>query len=424
MKIKLHPRNARDHTHLRKILGTIRWTYNQGVKFLRESKERPTRKLLRSLFINKDSPGVLANPWLEEVGYDIRDDAIKDFLTAMKGNWSKIKKGTIKTFDIHFRSKKRQRSETFYVRKGWISRTDNAIVLTLPKIPPITLWSGRSAWRGPILMDCKFQRTWTGNYYLCVPYEYGVDNQDPKSTKNLKVCSLDPGVRTFQTIYDPTASRVYQVAPNDIQDIKRMCVSLDRLLSKQSKAPRSKRRYCLKRAARRHRTRIQNHVNEVHKQLAKHLATHYDLIMIPKFETTQMVQKSSRKITTQTARQMLCWAHYRFRQRLLFKCHQYGCKVAIVDESWTSKTCSSCGKLNHELGAATSFHCSHCKMSMDRDTNGAKNIFLKNYEALGFETTLGPTPLDPVTDLCTETVVSLLIGDNLGTFEVLGIVED
>ena len=61
---------------------------------------------------------------------------------------------------------------------------------------------------------------------------------------------------------------------------------------------------------------------------------------------------------------------------------------------------------------------------MDRDTNGAKNIFLKNYEALGFETTLGPTPLDPVTDSCTETVVSLLIGDNLGTFEVLGIVED
>ena len=34
-----------------------------------------------------------------------------------------------------------------------------------------------------------------------------------------------------------------------------------------------------------------------------------------------------------------------------------------------------------------------CGGVMDRDVNGAKNIFLKNFEALGLSLALGPTPL-------------------------------
>ena len=36
---------------------------------------------------------------------------------------------------------------------------------------------------------------------------------------------------------------------------------------------------------------------------------------------------------------------------------------------------------------------------MDRDINGAKNIFLKNFEALALELALGPTPCNLETDL-------------------------
>ena len=409
-KIRLHVRNAEDHETLRKVLGTVRWTYNQCVAHLRQNpKVRPTKKLLRSLFVNNDSETVCGNPWLLETGYDIRDDSIKDLLTALKGNKTKITNKTQTHFQMRFRCKKKQRSETFYLRSRWIVRKENTIVVSLPKVKkPLTFWVGKNAWKGPILMDCKFQRTWTGEYYLCVPYAYGVDNQDPVPQQNLRVCSLDPGVRTFQTVFDATEGCAYEVAPGDMRRIVRLCVCLDKLCSKRDKATQAKKRYSYKRAARRLISKIQNLVNEVHRQLAKHLASHYDLILIPKFEVSQMIKKANRKLASKTVRQMTGWAHYRFRQRLLFKCRQYRTKVAVVDEAWTSKTCSECGSLHHKLGSNKVFSCPQCKATMDRDVNGAKNIFLKNHEALGLCLTLGPTPFLLETGGCTETLGSLL----------------
>jgi putative transposase len=277
------------------------------------------------------------------VGYDIRDNAIKEFLISLKSNFTKKKKGLIDKFQLGFRSKKKLKSESFYLRSRWIKLLKNKIIVSLPKMKPMSFWIGSETWQGTINMDCRLKRTWTGEYFLCIPHAYQVENQDLKKDAPLKVCSLDPGVRTFQTIYDPSHHCAYEVAPSDMRRIVRLCIGLDKRCSKRDQAPTSKQRCSFKRAARRMTTHIQNLINEVHKQLAKHLATHYHLILIPKFETSQMIKKASRKISSQTVRQMTSWAHYRFRQRLLFKCRQYGCKVAIVDESWTSKTCSDCG---------------------------------------------------------------------------------
>ncbi|MEZ0208895.1 MAG: RNA-guided endonuclease InsQ/TnpB family protein [Candidatus Paceibacterota bacterium] len=418
-KIRLHVRKDHDHELLRQILGTVRWTYNQCVNHIRSTNSKTSKKILRSLFVNNTSDAVKANPWLLSVGYDIRDDAVKDLLSAMKGNFTKLKNGTQEKFQMQFRSKKKQRSETFYLRSRWITRKKNTLTIHLPKTKPISFWVGKNAWKGPIKMDCKFQRTWTGEYYLCIPYEYGVENQDPsKKEETLRVCSLDPGVRTFQTIFDATNNCAYEIAPRDMNRIVRMCIGLDKLCSKRDTASNAKKRYRYKRAVRRFVSRIRYLIDEVHRQLAKFLASNYDLIMIPSFETSQMVRKGARKLRSNTVRQMLGWAHYRFRQRLIFKCQQSGTKVAVVNEAYTSKTCSACGNVDYKLGGRKIYSCSNCKMVMDRDINGAKNIFLKNYEALGFGLTLGPTPSGLVTDQCTETAMSLLNFEVFENFEV------
>lgn len=403
MKMKLYIRKEKDDGLLNKIFGTVRWTYNKCVEFLKNRDDvKPTKKLLRSLFVNNDADIVQHNTWLLETGYDIRDDAIKDFLTSLKGNITKVKQGLQEKFTMQFRSKKRQKSECIYIRSRWIKKENNTISIKLPLIKkPIIFWLGSEKWNGNIMMDCKLQRTWLGEYYLCIPYVFGVDNQDsPK--KNMRVCSIDPGVRTFQTILDVSNEKVYEVAPNDINYIVRLCLGLDKLFSKRDKASTSKKRCSYKRASRRLIRRIQNLINEVHKQLAKFLSKNFDLILIPKFETSNMVKKASRKIGSKSARMMTNWAHYRFRERLLFKCRESTCKIAIVDEAWTSKTCSSCGIINSSLGSSKNFVCSECKLEIDRDINGAKNIFLKNYEALGLNLTLGPTPFSLATKNCTE----------------------
>jgi len=49
-----------------------------------------------------------------------------------------------------------------------------------------------------------------------------------------------------------------------------------------------------------------------------------------------------------------------------------------VNESYTSKTCGRCGNINKELGSSKSYKCSKCHLEIDRDVNGARNIYLKN----------------------------------------------
>ena len=71
---------------------------------------------------------------------------------------------------------------------------------------------------------------------------------------------------------------------------------------------------------------------------------------------------------------------------------QSSCKVAVVDESWTSKACSGCGLLNHRLGGSKVFHCNECDANVDRDANGVKNILLRNANALEITSSFGAYP--------------------------------
>lgn len=372
----------------------MRWTYNHAVGLYnslegRELKTAATDKpitwkqFLRQQVVSNKSELIANNPWALEVGYDIRDYAVKEFCTALRTEYAKKKEGGIKNFRMKFRSKK-SRSESIYLRKRWISVEGHTLTIKFPKQSAMKFTVPSLTEKTVILMDCRLQRTWLNEYFLCVPETYTADdrrveNQDPE--KSLKVCSLDPGVRTFQTIYDPSREECLEVGAEDMKAITRLCIGADKLEGRMSQSS-SKKKYHLRRACRRLRRRIRCLVDEVHKQLAKYLATSYDAVMIPTFEVSNMVRKADRKIRKATVRQMLSWSHYRFRQRLISKCREYGSKVVVVNEAYTSKTCSGCGELNVKLGGKKVFRCEGCGVEMDRDMNGAKNIFLRNATAL------------------------------------------
>src|SRR6185295_16380897 len=92
-----------------------------------------------------------------------------------------------------------------------------------------------------------------------------------------------------------------------------------------------------------------------------------------------MVKKCDfRKIYSKTARQMLTWPHFRFRQFLLHKSREYPwCKVIICTEEYTSKACGCCGVIKQNLGGSKTFNSTSCKFTFDRDVNGGRNILLK-----------------------------------------------
>ncbi len=70
------------------------------------------------------------------------------------------------------------------------------------------------------------------------------------------------------------------------------------------------------------------------------------------------------------------WSHGKMRQYITYKAAMVGMKIALQEESYTTKTCPSCGKRNSCKGRV--YRCSGCQWTGSRDGQvGAPNILSK-----------------------------------------------
>ena len=69
--------------------------------------------------------------------------------------------------------------------------------------------------------------------------------------------------------------------------------------------------------------------------------------------------------------------YYQFQQRLQYKCKVTQTNYSLINECYTSKTCSYCGNYNEKLTREKIYNCKACKLKLDRDINACRNIFLK-----------------------------------------------
>jgi len=190
---------------------------------------------------------------------------------------------------------------------------------------------------------------------------YNISDQE-----NPKIIALDPGVRKFLTGYDPINYRSILIGANIKKEIIPILLEIDYIQSNKLKNIdlRSQHR------------RVKNLIQELHCKVVSYLVENYDIILLPTFETSKMVR--SKKLTRMTKRLMNVFSFYKFRQRLEYKCKVYNKQLIIVDESYTSKTCTCCGEINKELGTSEEFKCPNCKIEVDRDVQSARNILIKN----------------------------------------------
>jgi hypothetical protein len=119
--------------------------------------------------------------------------------------------------------------------------------------------------------------------------------------------------------------------------------------------------------------KIQNQINDLHWKSINYLTNNYDEIIIGKLSTSNIIQNPINKNVKRIASLM---RSYVFRERLKYKCSYKNKKLKIINESYTSKTCSTCGHVKKEENKTKIYECLNCKSIMDRDYNGAKNIFL------------------------------------------------
>lgn len=208
-----------------------------------------------------------------------------------------------------------------------------------------------------------------GQYHLTVPM---ATQQRPGETQ-ARIVALDPGIRSFLTWFSETDTG--HLGKNDFGRIQRLCYHLDDLLSKATQAKGHSKRN-LHQAADRMRLRIRSLVDELHHQAARFLVDNFDLILLPTFATREMTGRGKRRLRKKSVRSLLNFAHYRFQQFLLWKAWQAGKQVLLVNEAYTSKTCSWSGEIIANLGGRRYITGSD-GVRLDRDINGARGIFLR-----------------------------------------------
>ena len=263
---------------------------------------------------------------------------------------------------VRFRSRKNPR-QTFTVQANCVS--DAGIYRT--KLGDMLM-----AERLPVAVNRNICRLTFrhGQYHLAVPYD---EERTSQRENQARVVALDPGVRSFLTWY--CADSVGKIGEGTFFRVQRLCESLDDLLSRAAKAPARKRRN-MRRAAGRMRLRIENLVQELHRKAARFLVDRFDVVLLPTFETSEMVERGRRRIRSKTVRNLLGLAHYRFGMLLRHKAAEYGVTVLSVNEAYTTKTVSWTGEVLENVGGAAVIEGSDGER-MDRDYNGARGIYLR-----------------------------------------------
>jgi len=144
-------------------------------------------------------------------------------------------------------------------------------------------------------------------------------------------------------------------------------------------------------------------INEIHCKVALWLCENHRVILLPTYETSNMMAKKrkGKKLTDKMqppCKQQKIKAnnkekeeeedknapeetkehkslYKKLKQHLKHKLREFpGWQLVLVSKAWTSKTCSGCGWVKHNQGGAKQFICSGgaCnRLDVDRDWNGA-----------------------------------------------------
>jgi transposase len=190
--------------------------------------------------------------------------------------------------------------------------------------------------------------------------------------------SLDPGVNTFMT--GISEDEVVKLGDNFDNKIKKYLNKIDYIESLTNKKNKSichisKRK--ADKAKEKYNSKIKNLVKDLHWHMIKYLTKRYKTIIIGDMSVKSIVNNETSVLKKMTKRVAMSLSFYKFRERLKYKCELNKRKYVCSKEKYTSKMCSICTTYKSDLGSSKIYKCENCKIEIDRDVNGARNICLK-----------------------------------------------
>ena len=272
--------------------------------------------------------------------------------------------------ELHFKSRKTAK-QTFIIaelnKRGILPQildcfiTEEKPIEAIGKMATVTFHNGR--W----FLNCK----------KLIP----ITKNDIQVDSN-RIVSIDQGIRKFATSYSPKEVNFYGenfVNAKIIPLFKQLEVltSQKQLILnklKENKQWINDRLIYFKNKIYKIRNRISDLINDLHKKICFDLVTNYDYIILPKYETSNMVLKGKRKLSKIFANAMNCLSSFKFKTLLKHHCLKYGKQLLDSTEEYTSKTRSWNGIIDDKLSGKKIIKDDN--ISVDRDINGARGIFL------------------------------------------------
>lgn len=396
-KVRIYP-NKHQKILFSKCFGAHRYFYNKAIAQIIENdkmdiKERDKANGFYSLrdkvVVNNNLLREEDNNlWMAEIPFDTRQLAVKAVVSARAAAFANLKNGNITHFKQRFLSKKLS-TNVFYINKkalikGHLFKTKLKERIGKTIIKHSLLKSRRDFETiDQSIGDFPITQEKDGRYYICVV----IEPTDKILKSNNKICALDPGVRTFQTMYSENSIGEYGYdTSKTLYNLYRREDKLKSIIESgvftnaknaKKRLNNSKKKYKLKKRCALLRTKLKHIVEDLHWRTCDDLTKNFQVILLPIFSTKQMSNKKQRKIGKITTRLMLGLSHYAFQQKLIYKAKQRGRQVILCKEHYTSKCCGQCGTLNDKLGSKKIFHCNSCNLTMDRDIHAARNILIR-----------------------------------------------
>jgi putative transposase len=220
-----------------------------------------------------------------------------------------------------------------------------------------------------------------GRWFLNCKKHIKVTKNDIQVDCN-KIVSIDQGIRKFATTFSPKEVNFYgenflnskilplfkqldvflsqrKLIQNKLKDIKQWMTDRIRNIDRQINKIRNK---------------ISDLIHDLHKRICFDLTLNYDYIILPKYETSNMVKRDKRKLSKLFTRAMNSLSAYRFKSLLKHHCLKNGKQLLDSTEEYTSKTRSWNGIIDNKLGGKKIIKDDN--FVVDRDINGARGIFL------------------------------------------------
>ena len=299
---------------------------------------------------------------------EIRANAVKQCSDALKTGITNLKNGNIKYFNMKFR-KKKNKQQGIELQSNQISFLDGNLKI-LPRIfQSDSIIKIHNRMKKKIIKNkiaihhnSEIIRNHKEYFlYVVVPTTIKEKKENPKV-----ISGIDLGIRTFATIYSDSEKENSITEINIRNELLKKYNEKLKILRNRKKIRRNQ--------LSKYEKKKKNLIDSFHWESINEIISNSDIVYLGLINSHNIVRGNKNKVLNTNCNDL---KFYQFRQRLLYKASVNQKQVFLVKEQYTTKTCSSCGILNKEIGSSKVFCCKNCNLVTDRDHNASKNILMK-----------------------------------------------